>query len=118
MTSKLETYILKNLKVPYFYNLVMVYGINDKDSQQNILSKYYGFEVIISGNQIYDTEGNRFYYEVSNGYWEKYEYDSNGNEIYSEDSNGKWVKREYNSNGGRVYYEDYDGVLFDNRRKK
>ena len=93
MTSKLATYILNNLKAPYLYNLKNFYAIPDKDMQEDILSKYYGIKVIISGNQIYDSKGNGIYFEDSNGYW---------------------AKREYDSEGNLIYYENSDGVLIDN----
>jgi len=37
---------------------------------------------------IKDTNGNLVYFEISGGYWEKWEYDSKGKEIYFENSNG------------------------------
>jgi hypothetical protein len=45
-------------------------------------------------------------------------YDSNGNRIYFETSYGYWEKREYDSNGNKIYYEDSDGIIQDNRPKK
>jgi len=53
-----------------------------------------------------DEDGNETYYENSEGLWWKYEYDSEGNETYCENSNGLWVKREFDENGNRTYYED------------
>ena len=44
-------------------------------------------------------------------------YDSNGNRIYFETSYGYWEKREYDSNGNKIYYEDSDGIIQDNRPK-
>ena len=38
--------------------------------------------------EIKDSNGNRIYFENSEGYWHKREYDSKGNCIYWEDSNG------------------------------
>jgi hypothetical protein len=86
----------------------------------------------------YDLDGNKIYYENSNGYWEKYEHESDGrkiyyktsggfwskseydselNKIYYENSYGDWVKREFDSEGNEIYYEDSDGVIKDNRPK-
>jgi hypothetical protein len=54
---------------------------------------------------LYDSNGNKIYYEDSDGYWEKREYDSKGNQIYYEDSDGFWIKRA-------------DGNITDNRPKQ
>lgn len=67
--------------------------------------------------EIKDKNGNRIYYETSNGYWFKSEYDSNGNKIYYENSNGFWEKYEYDSDNNEIYIEDSDGVIKDNRPK-
>jgi hypothetical protein len=66
---------------------------------------------------IKDKNGNRIYFEASNGYWEKYEYDQNGNQIYYEDSIGYWSKRQYDQNGNRIYFENSYGNITDNRPK-
>jgi uncharacterized membrane protein len=66
---------------------------------------------------IKDSQGNRIYFEDSEGYWSKREYDSHGNQIYYEDSNGYWSKSEYDDNGREIYFEDSDGKAFDNRPK-
>ena len=55
--------------------------------------------------------GNVTYYEDSNGYWWKSEYDSNGNETYYEDSNGYWTKCEYDANGNETHYENSSGTI-------
>lgn len=47
-----------------------------------------------------------------------YLYDSNGNKIYFEDSNGYWVKQEFDANGNRIYYENSKGTIIDKRPKK
>ena len=54
-----------------------------------------------------DKDGNRTYYETSNGYWAKWEY-TNDNKTYFEDSNGYWAKYEY-TNGKETYFENSDG---------
>ena len=43
--------------------------------------------------------------------------DSNGNKIYWESSNGYWVKRKYDSKGKEIYWENSDGTIHDNRPK-
>ena len=67
--------------------------------------------------EIKDANGNRIYFESSNGYWIKREYDTNGKEVYFENSDGYWWKREYDSNGKEVYYENSKGDIVDNRPK-
>ena len=71
-----------------------------------------------NGNlEIKDKNGNRIYYEISNGCWGKWKYDSQGKVIYFENSDGRWAKYEYDSQGNCIYYEDSDGVIKDNRPK-
>jgi len=56
-----------------------------------VLSGIFGEPVTISyywGYRIYDDNGNKIYFENSDGYWYKSKYDDNGNEIYYEDSDG------------------------------
>jgi hypothetical protein len=98
---------------------------------QQLKIKEFPFQIKDSnGNRIYwensngywikrefDSKGNRIYYEDSNGYWSKSEYDSNGNEIYYEDSEGDWCKYEYDSNGNIIYYENSKGYILDERPK-
>jgi hypothetical protein len=67
--------------------------------------------------EIKDKNGNRIYFEKSNGYFVKSEYDSNGNQIYFEDSDGYWYRWEYDSNGNEIYFENSDGEIEDNRPK-
>lgn len=43
--------------------------------------------------------------------------DKNGNRIYFENSNGDWGKREYDSQGNCIYFEKSNGVIIDNRPK-
>jgi hypothetical protein len=66
---------------------------------------------------LYDSNGNKIYYEISNEFWSKYEYDSNDNVIYLEDSNGFWSKYEYDTNGKEIYWETSNGTIQDNRPK-
>jgi len=65
----------------------------------------------------FDANNNIIYYEYSNGRWYKYDYDSNGNQIYLEDSNGYWVKQEYDSNNNCIYFENSNGKIIDKRPK-
>tara|TARA_R110000737_G_scaffold74301_2_gene103345 strand:+ start:85 stop:462 length:378 start_codon:yes stop_codon:yes gene_type:complete len=66
----------------------------------------------------YDSNGNQIYHESSDEYWKKIEYDSNGNQIYHESSDGYWSKREYDSNGNQIYHESSNGTIIDNRPKE
>ena len=59
--------------------------------------------------EIRDANGNRTYFEASDGRWSKFEYDANGKETYCENSDGYWSKREYDANGNRTYYENSNG---------
>jgi len=65
----------------------------------------------------YDSQGNNIYYENSNGDWAKSEYDSQGKLIYIEYSGGYWEKYEYDSKGNEIYYETSNGIIIDNRPK-
>ena len=67
--------------------------------------------------EIKDSNGNRIYYENSDGNWTKSEYNSKGNLIYFEDNKGYWTKREYNSNNNEIYYENSKGKIFLSRNK-
>ena len=68
--------------------------------------------------EIKDNNGNRIYWEDSDGYWTKREYDSKGKEIYYERSSGYWVKWEYDSQGNQIYCENSShGVIEDKRPK-
>jgi len=85
--------------------------------------------------EIKDSDGNRIYYEDSDGWWSKQEW-AGGKEIYFENSNGFWVKREWDggemiywesshgswskweyAGGEMIYWENSDGVIVDNRPK-
>lgn len=67
--------------------------------------------------ELYDSNGNKIYFEGSNGYWIKREYDSKGNQVYFKSSSGYWEKKQYDSNGNEVYCEDSNGYIEDNRPK-
>jgi len=85
--------------------------------------------------EIKDSDGNRIYFEWSDGVWSKYE--RNGRKVIRyenskgywekrewvddkviryEDSKGFWVKREY-AGGEMIYWEDSNGIIMDNRPK-
>ncbi len=66
---------------------------------------------------INDKDGNKIYYENSDGFWGKSEYDAKGNEIRYENSDGYWVKREWDAQGKKIYYETSDGIIKDKRPK-
>ncbi len=59
--------------------------------------------------KINDVNGNKTYFEYSNGIWWKREYDSRGNETLYENSVGRWWKLEYDSSGNETYFENSDG---------
>ena len=67
--------------------------------------------------EIKDKNGKCIYYELSDGFWVKWEHDSQGYVMYYEDSTGYWSKREYDSQGNLIYYEASDGLIIDNRPK-
>ena len=126
--------IIKIIKPPYL-NFLKVNEVPE-ELWNEILTKVFNQEVIISNNVIYDLNDNEIYYEDydgfwskkeydennniiyfenSDGFWKKYEYDSNNNKIYYEDSNGFWSKSEYDSNNNEIYYEDSTGTIIDKR---
>ena len=43
--------------------------------------------------------------------------DSEGNRIYFENSDGYWSKREWDSKSNLIYFESSNGVIIDNRPK-
>ena len=59
--------------------------------------------------EVKDDNGNRTYYENSNGYWEVREHDDAGNITFRKNSKGDWIKRKYDSNGNETYYETSSG---------
>jgi len=103
--------ISRIIRPPYFKFL----RVNEvpRELWDEIFSKLFNQEVIISDNVIYDSNNNEIYYEDSDGFWVKSEYDSNNNLIYSEDSNGYWSKSEFDENKNLIYYENSDGFIRD-----
>ena len=67
--------------------------------------------------RIKDDTGKEIYYELSTGFWSKYEYDDKGNPICYKTSNGEWAKREFDDKGNIIYFENSNGHIEDNRRK-
>ena len=67
--------------------------------------------------EIKNKNGNRIYFEFSDGYWTKREYDSEGCIIYYENSDAHWAKTEYDSKGNVIFFENSDGQIVDNRPK-
>ena len=107
-------YIVNDLEIPYFINMRNNYG-SSPDEYELVLSKVYNQPVTIKGDYIYDSQGNKIYYENSDGYWEKWEYDNQGNKIYNGNSTGYWKKYEYDERGKPIYYEDSYGNIADHR---
>jgi hypothetical protein len=68
--------------------------------------------------EIKDSNGNKTYYEDSDGYWRRYEYDAKGNETYFENSKGYWCKYEYDASCNETYFENSDGIKRGTPRSK
>ncbi len=102
--------VLKWVKEPYFKNME---GLALTDNEYKlILSKIFDQPVTVKDDDVYNTNGNKIYYEDSYGYWIKYGYDANGNEIYFENSNGDWYKGENDDQGNLIYFEDNNGYWY------
>ena len=117
MNKKYEryiNYIVSDIEAPYLINMRDNYGLKDNEYEM-VLSKVFNQPVTIKDNSVYDSNGNKIYYESSDGTWYKREYDDNDHIIYRENSDGYWFKREYDKNGKEIYHEDSDGVIEDNR---
>ena len=87
--------------------------IKDKDGNRIY---YEGSDGIWSKHER-DALGNVIRFELSDGTWCKHERDARGNEIYYEDSDGTWRKCERDSNGNEIRYENSYGYIKDNRPK-
>jgi len=132
--QKYIEYIAKDIELPYLKSLNM-YGLKQVEMNM-VLSKVFNQPITIGGRSVYDNNGNKIYYEVidgswerrvynkndnkiysenSDGSWSKYEYDQYDNETYHEASNGFWVKIDYDTNGNETYYENSSGYIEDNR---
>ena len=106
--------ISDHVQLPYFESMVGL-TIDDKDDQEYIMKKIYGYNIKIKGRNIYDDKDNMIYNESSYGYWEKWEYDDKGNIIYYENSDGYWSKYVYDEDGNKIYLENSEGYIRDNR---
>ena len=100
--------ISDHVQLPYFESMVGL-TIDDKDDQEYIMKKIYGYNIKIKGRNIYDDKDNQIYWEDFNGFWVKWEYDDKGNNIYFEDSDGDCTKTEHDDKGRIVYVEEIDG---------
>ncbi len=80
-------FIVSDIQAPYFTNMKDNYGLKQYEYKL-VLSKVYNQPVTIEDDYVYDEQGNRIYYENSDGGWSKKEYDDQGNKIYYEDNNG------------------------------
>ena len=102
--------ITDHVHLPYFESMEGL-TIYEKDDQEYIMRKLLGniYIEIYDEYVIYDDNGNRIYYEHSDGWWVRYEYDDNGNLIYKGESSGWWKRYEYDDKGNKIYWEDYDG---------
>ena len=56
-----------------------------------------------------DKDGNRVYWEDSDGWWEKREFDDANDLVYSEDSDGVFEKHRYDDYGNQIYFERSTG---------
>jgi len=66
--------------------------------------------------EITNKNGNRTYYETSNGRWSRHEYDEDGNQTYQENSHGFWYRYEYDEKGKMTYFEANDGYKIGTKR--
>ncbi len=108
--------VMKN-DFPLFKNMedYGFYGQLSEEELKYVFSGVFGEPVTYRYGAIFDENGNKIYYEISNGYWKKTEYDENGNKIYTETSEGFWGKWEYEERGNEIYYENSRGEIRDNR---
>ena len=111
--KKYIEYIANDIELPYIKSLEQ-YGLKDNECEL-VLSKVFNEPVIVRNNYVYNTDGNKIYFENSDSFWIKYEYDANGNEIYYENNSGYWVKHEYDSNDNEVYVENSRGYTYGNK---
>ena len=121
-------YIVKNIKPPYFKNMVDMYGASESEFvpiMKKVFKQYVEWEDDAKShmggwseptmNILKDKSGYTIYKEDINGFWVKREYDNQGNKIYHKDSTGFWVKYEYDDQGNEIYSEDSNGYIIDNR---
>jgi len=101
--------LIKNLKDYGFYDQLSA------EELYYVFSEIFDQPVEYDDDRIYDENGNKIYYESSNGFWYRKEFDENGDVIYFENSYGFWKKWEYDNRGNRIYYEDCTGYIEDER---
>ena len=89
------------------------FEINDHNGNRIYYEDSEGFWI----KKEFDCNNNELRYESSNGYWFIKEYDSKYNEIYYEESRGYWSRKEYDTNNNEIYYENSDGETIDTRPK-
>ena len=65
---------------------------------------------------LFDTNGNKTYFETSKEYWSKREYDTNGSETYFENSNGTIEDNRPKANCGKTV--TIDGIEYELKAKK
>ena len=90
MNDKIERYIefiVKDIKPPYFKNIVEQYGLSG-DIVLDVIHKLYDEPVKIDHRNIYNSKGKRIYYESSNGSWSREIYNNNNNVITMEQGDG------------------------------
>ena len=114
MNKKYEryiNYIVNDLEIPYFFNMVNQYGLRP-DEYELVLSKVIDEPISVEGNNIRNKQGKVIYQEDDNADWSRSEYDDDGNEIYWTNSKGRWFISRYDEHGNQVSYEDNDGKDF------
>ena len=101
MNDKIERYIefiVKDIKPPYFKNIVEQYGLSEENAL-DVIHKLYDEPVKIDHRNIYNSKGKRIYYESSNGTRSREIYNNNNNVITMEQgdgSSGLYVEYHYN----------------------
>ena len=57
-----------------------------------------------------DNNGNRTYFERSDGLWYRREFDEKGNSTYYERSDDFWLRCEYDEKGNETYFKNSKGI--------
>ena len=121
--------VAKNIKPPYFKNMVDIYGASESEFvpiMKKVFNQYVEWEDDTKShmggwseptmNILRDKTGYTIYKEDINGDWEKSEYNECGRETYHEDSTGYWTKAEYDEKCNETYFENSKGYTYGNRR--
>ena len=114
---------IKNILTKPYFSTFSNMGVDESDTQNKVLSLVYGEPIktgvnpyVPSNMNIYDKSGRLLYNEnINTKYWEERVYNSDGERVFYENSKGFWLKREYDENGEVVYYEDSSGNVIDKR---